>query len=396
MEFVFSKKIKTTLYGMMAIGVIAILTGMFTDHSEHHNQFWTNILTNGMFFFFVSVGALFFYALQYATETGWTALVKRIFEGMFANVPVFALIVGVVLLVGTVGGHHIYHWMDGEVMNPESDKYDAIIAGKSAYLNKPFFWIRAIAYFATFIIFARLFRKKSLEEDQVGGEKTHFFLYRRGALFLVFFAVFSSALAWDWLMSIDTHWFSTLYGWYVFSGMWVSAMIMAVMIVLFLKGKGYLGHVNENHMHDMNKWVFALSFLWSYLWFSQFVLIWYSDIPEEVTYFVERIENYKVPYFLMFGINFILPMVMLMSRHAKRIKSLPIIVGSLIFIGHWMDTYLLIQPGANHHWHLGFAEIGTLIGFLGLFLFVTFKAFTKASFVPKNHPFLEESKHMHI
>ena len=396
MEFVFSKKAKTISYVMMAIGVIALLVGGITDHSEHHGRFWSNILIDSFFFLAIGLGAIFFYALQYATETGWSALVKRVFEGIFSTIPVFIGILLLVLLVGSFHGHHLYHWMDPEVHNPESEHFDAIIANKSAYLNLPFFWLRALIYSGVFIFFARKFRQKSLLEDQVGGTEIHTWLYKRSALFLVFFAVFSSTLAWDWIMSIDTHWFSTLFGWYVFSGMWCSAMITAVILVRYLKLKGYLEFVNDNHIHDLGKWTFALSFLWTYLWFSQFMLIWYSDIPEEVTYFVERIEHFKIPYFIMFFTNFILPMVLLMGRGAKRNPKLLISVAVIIFIGHWFDVYFLITPGAIHHFNLGFLEIGGFIGFAGLFIYLVFRAFTKAPFLAKNHPFIDESKHMHI
>lgn len=380
----------------MAIGIIAILTGMFTDTSEHHNRFWSNILINSFFYLAIGLGALFFYTLQYATETGWTVVVKRIFEGIFSSIPVFGGVLAIVLLVGTFGGHHIYHWMDSAVFDVDSDKYDAIIAGKSAYLNKPFFWIRTLVYLGVFTFFARYFRKESLREDALGGTEIHFKLYKKAAVFLIFFAVFSSTASWDWIMSIDTHWFSTLFGWYVFSGMWVGAMITAVLFVRFLKGQGYLEFVNESHLHDLSKWMFALSFLWTYLWFSQFILIWYSNIPEEVTYFIERIEHFKVPFFGMFLVNFIFPMILLMSRKAKRIKFLPIFVGLIIFLGHWMDTYMLITPGATHHFHLGFMEVGIFLGFLGLFVFLTLRAFTKAPFLPVNHPYRDESEHFEI
>ncbi|MGB0166923.1 MAG: quinol:cytochrome C oxidoreductase [Luteibaculum sp.] len=383
----------------MALGVISVVAGIFTADGDH---FWSNILVNSFFFLAIGLGALFFYALQYATETGWSALVKRIFEGIYSSIPVFGGILAIVLLVGSLGGHHIYHWMDPHVYEPlledgtPNEHYDAIIANKKPFLNLPFFWFRTLVYLATFILFARFFRKKSLQEDEVGGNEIHKLLYRRGALFLVFFAVFSSTLSWDWLMSIDTHWFSTMYGWYTFSGMWVSAMITAILLIRWLKGKGYLPYVNENHIHDLGKWMFALSFLWTYLWFSQFMLIWYSDIPEEVTYFKERIDDFTIPYFLMLAVNFIFPMVMLMSRQAKRTNSILLFVGGLIFLGHWFDVYLMVIPGATHHWHYGLFEAGTFLGFLGLFLYMTLNAFTKASFLPKNHPFLEESKHMHI
>jgi len=216
-------------------------------------------------------------------------------------------------------------------------------------------------------------------------------------LFLVFFAVFSSTLAWDWVMSIDTHWFSTLFGWYVFSGMWVGAMITSILVVLYLKGKGYLPQVNENHLHDLGKWMFAISILWSYLWFSQFMLIWYSDIPEEVTYFVERFENYKIPYMTMFFVNLLFPLIILMSRDAKRNNKFLITIALIILGGHWIDAFLLIMPGTVHaDWHLGFMEFGFLFLFAGVFIYVVMASLAKAPLTPVKHPYLEESVHHHI
>jgi hypothetical protein len=197
-------------------------------------------------------------------------------------------------------------------------------------------------------------------------------------------------------MSIDTHWFSTLFGWYVFSGIWVSAMIFLMLFVIWLQNQGYLSFVNKSHLHDVSKWVFALSFLWTYLWFSQFMLIWYSNIPEEVTYYIHRLEHFKGLFFGVFLVNFAFPMIILMSRDAKRVIGYLLFVGALIFIGHWLDVYLMIMPGGVGHLHFGFMEIGMFIGFLGLFLFTVFNSLSKAPLLVKNHPFVEESKHLHI
>jgi len=227
--------------------------------------------------------------------------------------------------------------------------------------------------------------------------KSHLKNYRRGALFLVFFAVFSSVLAWDWLMAIDAHWFSTLFGWYVFSGMWVSAMITAVIVALYLKSKGYLPQVNNSHIHDMGKWVFAVSFLWSYLFFSQFMLIWYANIPEEVTWIQTRWEHYQVLFWVTFFINFAIPMVMLISRDAKRNPRFLIGVGTVIFIGHWLDVFMIVMPGTMaDHWHLGLVEVGMFLAFLGAFVYVTLNRLTKAPLTPVQHPYLEESIHHSI
>ena len=397
MNFEFSNRAKIVTYVLMAIGILGLIGGFITDTSDHHNRFWSNIMINGFYFLAISLGALFFYALTFATETSWAVLLRRVFESVMSFVPWGFGIMVIVFLAGSLHLHHIFHWMDPAVTDPQSPAYDEIIANKSAYLNIPFFWVRTIVYIAVLAGFAYWFRKRSLKEDEIGGDKLHTLGYKRGALFLVFFAVFSSTMAWDWLMSIDTHWFSTLYGWYVFSGMWVAGMNFVLLLTMWLISKDYLPQINHSHIHDLGKWVFALSFLWSYLWFSQFMLIWYSNIPEEVTYFQTRIEHYPIIFFGMFIINFVFPMLLLMSRDAKRNPQYLIFVGTLIFIGHWIDIYTLITPGVLfEHWHFGWFEIATLLGFFGLFVNRVLTALTKASLVPRQSPYLEESLHHHV
>jgi hypothetical protein len=282
-------------------------------------------------------------------------------------------------------------------MDPKTLEHDTIIQGKTSYLNPTFFWIRTVAYMAVYYIFWTGFRKRSLEEDKIGGTDIHFKNYHKGATFLVFFAVFSSTSAWDWIMSIDAHWFSTLFGWYVFAGMWCSTMIVLVTLTLYLKKQGYLQKVNENHIHDLGKWTFATSFLWSYMWFSQFMLIWYANIPEEVTYYVTRIEHFKGLYFGMFFINFAFPMLLLMSRDAKRHAGMLTAVGVIIFAGHWMDMYIMVMGGSmGHHAYVGALEIGMALFFLGFFIRTILSNLTKAPLMPVNHPFLDESVHHEI
>ncbi len=403
MNFSFSKRARTLSMILIALGVVMAAYGIVVeDHSEHHQRTWASLLVNGFFFFGIGLGALFFYALQNATETAWSVLVKRVYEGIFSYLPIGAVVILVVLIVGSIGGHHIYHWMDSTLYDPASPNYDEIMAGKKAFLNLPFFWIRTLLYMATFLFGASWFRKKSLAMDGLTGDslvKTHLLAYRRSALFLVGFAVFSSTLAWDWLMSIDAHWFSTLFGWYVFAGMWVSAMITGVILVMYLKRKGYLPQVNNSHIHDMGKWVFAISFLWTYLYFSQFMLIWYANIPEEVTYFQSRINEHPVLMWVTFFINFAVPMVMLMSRDAKRNPRFLIGVGTVIFIGHWLDVNMIVMPGAvGHDFHHGIQlmDVGFFLLFLGIFITRVLSTLTKAPLTPVNHPYLEESIHHQI
>ena len=400
MEFSISKKAKTVTTALMGVGLLFTAIGIFTSMSDHH--FATRLLVNGLvnsfFFFALGLGALFFLALQYATETGWYASVKRIIEAVAGFLPYGMGLLALTLLTITfLDGAHIYSWMDPEMTNPASHHYDEIIDGKSAYLNKPFFWIRTILYMVVYFIFLRGFRMRSLEEDRIGGTELHFKNYRKGAIFLVFFAVFSSTSSWDWLMSIDVHWFSTLFGWYTFAGMWCSTMVVLVLLTLYLKSLGYLPKVNDSHIHDLGKWTFATSFLWSYLWFSQFMLIWYANIPEETTYYLMRIENFKFIYFAMFLINFSFPMLILMSRDAKRNAGILSFVGLIILTGHWFDVYVMVAAGSmGAGAKLGILELGIAVLFVGFFIRVILVNLTKSPLTPVNHPFLDESIHHEI
>lgn len=385
---------------LMGGGALFTIIGVILAMNGHHGstRILTNVLTNSFFFFSIGLGALFFLALQYATETGWYATVKRVIEAIAGFLPVGIVMMLLILLtLSFMKGGHIYIWMDPEVHDPTSHHYDKLIAYKSPYLNQIFFWIRTLAYMATYYIFYRGFKLRSLEEDRVGGTDIHFKNYRKAALFLVFFAVFSSTSSWDWIMSIDPHWFSTLFGWYVFAGMWCSTMVVLVMLVLYLKKRGYLAKVNENHIHDIGKWTFATSFLWSYLFFSQFMLIWYANIPEETTYYIMRIEEYQVLYFGMFFINFAFPMLILMSRDAKRHAGILSFVGLIIIVGHWLDAYIMISGGSlGANAHIGLLEVSMAVLFLGIFLYVILNNLTKAPLTPVNHPFLDESIHHDI
>jgi hypothetical protein len=376
------------------VGLVALIGGYLTDHSHGHQRWWANLLVNGYFYFSISLAALFFYALQYATESAWSVVLKRLFEAMWGFLPYGAGIIVFILLAGQFHFHHLYHWMDSSLYDIASDNYDALLAGKQSYFTPGFFWGRTLVYIATFLGFAFMFRKWSLLEDSMPSLELHYKQFRRSALFLVFFAVFSSTLAWDWIMSIDTHWFSTLFGWYLFSGMWVSMIIFANVMMLWLRTKGYFPEVNESHMHDLGKWMFAISMLWSYLFFSQFMLIWYSNIPEEVTYYISRmLTDYKVPFLMMFLVNFMIPFYVLIARDAKRNPKFLVPVAFLIFLGHFADVYLLVIPGTMFdHNEFGLFEIGLFLGFLGLFINRTLSTLSKAPLISKNHPMLQESK----
>ncbi|MDB0011565.1 quinol:cytochrome C oxidoreductase [Crocinitomicaceae bacterium] len=400
MEFKVTNKSKMLTNILMAVGILFTIIGVVSNIGEHNliQRLMADGLINGFYFFAIGLGALFFLALQYATETGWYASIKRVIEAVAGFLPYGMGILGAVLLIITfLDGAHVYLWMDSDYVTPGSHHYDEIIDGKSGYLNKIFFWIRTLVYFTVYFFYWRGFKNRSLLEDKVGGTEIHFLNYKKSAVFLVFFAVFSSSSAWDWIMSIDVHWFSTLFGWYVFAGMWCTAMTVLVILTLYLKKSGYLPKVNENHIHDLGKWTFAISFLWSYLWFSQFMLIWYANIGEEVVYYMTRIEHYKFLYFGMFFINFAFPMLVLMSRDAKRHAGILSFVGVIILVGHWLDVYIMISAGSlGAQAKIGFMEIGLALLGLGFFIRTILNNLTKAPLTPVNHPFLDESIHHEI
>jgi hypothetical protein len=397
----------------MAIGLITIIAGFIMDHAPegvsheeyHKTRFWANLLVNGYFYMGIALLATFFMALQYVAEVAWSVAVKRVYEAVSSFLPVGATIMFLIILAGQLHLHHLWHWMDPEVYvetladGSPNPKYDEVIVGKAGYFTPWFFWTRTILYLVVWCLYQRMFIKNSVEQDLQGGTKIHFKTMGKAAGFMVFFAVTSSTSAWDWMMSLDVHWFSTMYGWYAFSGMWISAMITIILFVLYLKRRGYLEAVNESHIHDLGKWVFAVSFLWSYLWFMQFMLIWYTNIPEEIIYFKERMHDfgYMGLMWTVFFMNFAFPMVLLMSRDAKRNYFFLTFVGSIIFIGHWLDVFMMVMPATvQGHWKLGWLEIGMAVGFLGLMLFVIHRALAKRPLMVEKHPYLEETIHHHI
>lgn len=373
------------------------------EHTHHQmqNRPWANLLTNNFFFLAISLGGLFFLAVQYAAQAGWTVVVLRVLEAMtrFLWVPMLIMLAIVFTAWFHLGGNHLYHWFAEGIMDPDSANYDSIIAGKQAYLNGPFFTIRTLIYFVGWVGAAHLLRKMSLKMDQSGVDYARNWVKMRNlsAGFLVFFAVTSSTSAWDFIMSIDTHWFSTLFGWYVFAGMFVSALTVLMIIVLFLKMNGYLEQVNKSHIHDMAKFMFAFSIFWTYLWFSQYMLIWYSNIPEEVTYYMIRFREYKGLFITMLVMNFLFPVLVLMSRDSKRNYGFIIAAGIVMLMGHWLDVYIMIHPGTvGVNWSIGLTHLGTFLGFAGAFMFFTFRALAKVPLMPENHPMYLESKYHHI
>ncbi len=391
MQFSLPGNIRNLLLGMMGIGLVSIIGAFVAD--AHYA--WANLLLNSFWFTAIALAGTFFVAVHYVGEGGWHIGFKRVPEAMSQYLPIGSLFLFIVVIMGYFHGHHLYHWLDPEVQATD-EIY--LTSGKKVWLQNEFWLIRTVFYLAGWMFFTMKLRQFSLKEDLEGGLAWHKKSYRWSAAFLVFFAVTSSTASWDWLMSLDFHWFSTLFGWYIFAGFFVSALTLMLLLTLWLKQNGYMPHLNTSHIHDLAKMMFAFSIFWTYLWFSQYMLIWYSNIPEEINYFMERFHTAYQPFMIfMLVINFAFPLLVLMHRDAKRNYRLTFAAGIVVFFGHFLDMYQIIMPGAMAGYQVLLPQsVGMMIGFLGLFLFVTYRALGKAALVPQNHPFLNESKQHHI
>ena len=370
--------------------------GHDTSHDEHlfhqlSNKPWAALYVAAFFFFMISLGVLAFYGIQRAAQAGWSPVLYRVMEGITGYLLPGGIIVIVILALSGMHFNHLFIWMDPEVV-----AHDKLIDRKTGFLNLPFFLSRAVFFLTGWSLYRYFSRKFSLAQDEANDISNHKKNFRISAAFLVFYIVTESIMSWDWIMSIDPHWFSTLFGWYVFASMFVSGITAIALVTIYLKSKGYLEFVNDSHIHDLGKFMFGISVFWTYLWFSQFMLIWYSNIPEEVTYFMTRIEDYNLPFFGMVVMNFIFPLLILMNSDYKRINYFIVMAGIVIILGHYMDVFNMIMPSAvGDQWFIGAAEIGGFLFFLGLFIFVVFKELTKAPLLAKGDPYMGESERFH-
>ena len=366
------------------------------SHDEHllhqlQNRPWAALYVAAFFFFMIALGVLAFYAVQRAAQAGWAPLLFRVMEGITAYLVPGGIIVFVILVLSVLHMNHMFVWMDADVV-----AHDKLLQGKAGYLNPTFFLVRAAIFLGGWIWYREYSRKLSLAQDESDDNSNFKLNFRISAAFLVFYLITESMMSWDWIMSLDPHWFSTLFGWYVFASMFVSGITVIAMVTIYLKSKGYLEDVNNSHIHDLAKFMFGISIFWTYLWFGQFMLIWYANIPEEVTYFVARIEDYKLPFFGMLAMNFIFPLLVLMNSDYKRVNWFVIMTGIVVLLGHYLDVFNMVMPATvGDQWYIGIPEIGGIMFFAGLFIYWVFNTLTKVPLQPKRNPFIEESRQFH-
>jgi len=372
----------------VAIGLISF----FMLYSEDHTHAWSAILRGHFYFLTITMGAMFFIAISWITTAMWSAPVRRLAEGFTAYVPVLIITSLLVFL----GSKSLFKWT-----NLEAIKGDAVVEGKLGYLNMPFFVIRTLVAVIGWAIFQKVLVGRSLDTDTGRSYKEVYTKNRPLSIaFLIFFAISFSAAAFDQLMSLDPHFFSTMFGVYTFAGAWQSFFAMLAVVTIAMKRNGKLGHlVNQNHIHDIAKWMFAFTVFWAYTGFSQYMLIWYANLPEETGYFLQRFNVGWEPWSIALFIGkFFVPFFLLLPRGNKRSDVVVFLTGCWILIMQYMDLNWMIQPQIFHEAPVfAVGDIGVWLGFLGVFGLVVLNFYKKHDLVAMKDPYLPESVfHHHI
>ncbi|GAA4342873.1 quinol:cytochrome C oxidoreductase [Flaviaesturariibacter amylovorans] len=403
-QYLVPQRYKTFSFILMGVGLLSLVLLYFAygahggadAHAVHDRaRFWASLLQNSVYFLLVVNAAMFFICATTLAWGGWQMSFNRVTEAVSSCVPVVGVIALIVLLSIVMGGDHaIYHWTDAEHV-----KHDEILNAKKGFLNKTFYIVWTIITVVGWWLLGAQMRKRSRSIDNapLSREDGKRYIWNNtvwAAAYAVLFGLtVMSSIPWLWLMSINAHWYSTMYSWYTFASSFVAGIALITLFVIYLKNNGYLELVTREHLHDLGKFMFAFSIFWTYLWYSQFMLIWYANIPEETIYFKPRVHGpYRFLFFANLIINFLAPLLILMRRGSKRNYGTITMMAVLILFGHWIDFYQMVMPGVSEdHVPNMLYDLGIGLGFVGLIMFVTSRSLSRAPLYAKNHPFLKES-----
>ena len=396
--------------GLIGAGLIALLYGFIAFHPFQHaghgenvnsTRFWAVLLHNSVFFLLIVNASMFFIGVTTLAMGGWQVALKRVPEAISSVVPVLGIITFVILMAIVWGGRtDIFHWLDPKVYVEGSPEFDKILNGKKGFLNPVFFTVWSALTIILWWFIGRKMRSFSLESDKTGpmdyetGKKWINKNILWASLFIVFFGLsVGSTIPWLWIMSIDAHWYSTMFSWYTFASSFVAGMSLIALYIVFLKNRGQLEFVTNEHLQDIGKFMFAFSIFWAYLWFSQYMLIWYANIPEETGYFKIRVQGpFRGIFFLNLILNFICPLLIFMKKSPKRNWTLVTFMAVLIIFGHWIDFWQMVMPGTlGSHAELMPFEFGIAALFVGVIMWRVGVYLSSHSLTAKNHPFLKES-----
>jgi hypothetical protein len=389
---------RTWSMGLMIAGVLSLIVGYFmygTGTEAQQTRFWAALLQNSVYFLLIVNAAMFFMCAVTLAWGGFQMTFRRVTEAISACVPIIGLITFVILLCLVLGNKaFVYEWLDKAKV-----EHDPILNGKKGFLNPTFFVVWTTLTIGLWTILGYKMRaiSRELDDHPISVEEGKRYMWKNtvwSALYIVWFALtVASTVPWLWLMSTSAHWFSTMYSWYTFASTFVSGVALITLYVIYVKNKGYLEYVNKEHLHDLGKFQFAFSIFWTYLWFSQFMLIWYANIPEETTYFKSRLEGaYTGIFYLNLVINFLAPILIYMRRSSKRDYTILTIMSVALVFGHWLDFYQMVFGSlVPDHVPMNLFDFGIAAGFIGLIIFQTNRVMAKYPLLAKNHPLFKES-----
>jgi hypothetical protein len=382
---------------LMGVGVLSLIIGyIMYGGVDQGTRFWATLLQNSVYFLLIVNAAMFFFTATTLAMGGWPLVFRRVTEAISASVIPIGVITFVILMCLVFGGHTaIYEWLDKDAVSK-----DAVLNGKKGFLNPGFFTVYTVLTIGLWTVLGKKMRdlSRSLDDKPLTSiEEGKKYIFKNtvwAAVYIVWFALtVASVTPWLWLMSINAHWFSTMYSWYTFASTFVAGVALMTIFVIYLKNRGYLEYVNQEHLHDLAKFQFAFSIFWTYLWFDQFMLIWYANISEETIYFKSRFEGaYQGVFYLNFVINFVAPLLILMKRGSKRNWGTVTFMSVLLIFGHWLDFFQMVFP--KHYPDqvpLNLFDFGIALGFVGLIMWQTARVLSKFPMLAKNHPFVKES-----
>ena len=385
-----SKTFKIITLALAAMGAAAFLLGLFSDPGRT----WASYLIVNYYFLSIALGATFFFTLQSISQSGWSSAFKRIPEALMSYIP-FAFVFFLLIYFGM---HYLYHWTHTDAVAA-----DELLQHKSSYLNVPFFLVRLVVSFSLWVLLAWFLRKLSLREDSMdpSDQKGIMALFMKSEFFskiLIFIlAITCSLTAFDWIMSIDPHWVSTIFALKNLVAAFLHGVSIITLIVFILHRLGYFPFLNKYHLHDFARYIFIFSIIWGYFWFAQFMIIWYGNIPEETAYYYDRWQGgWKTIFFLEIGLNWAVPFMVLLPVKTSRNMNVIFSVIVVLILGQYIDLFSQVVPGTTGALKFGWIEACMFLGWAGLFVLVVATTLSRAKLIPPNHPYLEESTNHHF
>ncbi len=367
--------------GIGMLGLVLTWVAVLTD--------WPRLahahLTAAVFWTSLGLGGLFFTMLHHLTNAKWSVALRRISENLMLQLPLMALAFLPILF----DLHDLYHWSHEEAV-----AHDAILQAKSGYLNAPFFVVRTVGYFVIWSVLAFALYRVSLKQDKGHTEEHRAKMRKLSAIGMLLFAPTITFASYDWLMSIEPHWFSTIFGVYFFGGVFFGFLALLTGICVLLRQKNVLrGIVTREHFHDLGKFMLGFVIFWSYIGFSQYFLIWYGNVPEETYWYLMRWEgSWKTVSMILILGHFALPFVVLLFQRIKRSMTVMAIVSIWFLVVHWIDLYWLVYPtfmkeGAGFTW----IEVAPMMLIGGVFMVGFWRRMTSQPVVPVGDPHLKTS-----